>query len=190
MGTVSCTRPYNSPLRRLVAMSYLIMRHRKEGLLAGLWGRYVGSVPSCRDWRRMEEGLLVGANDYWGCHFDFGADSLTASPTVLGEGRASDIMVNVLLPFTYAWGQSTDRPELATAALGAYRDYPRLADNALLKHMRSQLRTGRRVVSSARRQQGLLHIYRTLCTQGRCGYCPLFARVKDEDPKPVMLTVS
>ncbi|HEY41076.1 MAG TPA: DUF2851 family protein [Dehalococcoidia bacterium] len=181
-----CTRPYNSLMRRLAAMSYLITRYREEGLLTGLWGRYVEDTPSYQDWRRMEEGLLVSADDYWGCHFDFGADSLAASPTVLGEGRASDIMINVLLPFSYVWGQSAGRPELTTAALDAYRRHPRLADNALLKHMRSQLRIGRLLVSSARRQQGLLHIYRTLCTQGQCGRCSLFISVRDEYPEPVV----
>jgi hypothetical protein len=189
MWHLSCTRPYNSPLRRLAAMSYLITRYREEGLLAGLWGRYVVDAPSCQGWHRMEEALLVGADDYWGCHLDFGADSLTTSPTVLGEGRASDIMVNVLLPFTYARGRSAGRPGLATASLAAYRDYPRLADNALLRHMRLQLRIGRPVVNSARRQQGLLHIYRTLCTQGRCEHCPLFASLRDGYPEPVVPVV-
>ena len=170
---VSCTRPYNSPLRRLAAMSYLITRYRREGLLAGLLGRHAENGLSFRDWHRMEEGLVVSADDYWGCHFDFGTSSLAASPTILGEGRAADIVVNVLLPLTYTWGQYSGSPELAAAALSAYRDYPGLADNALLKHMRSQLRIGHRLVNTARRQQGLLHIYRTLCTQGRCERCPI-----------------
>lgn len=173
MWHLSCTRPYNSLLRRLVAMSYLITCYKEEGLLAGLWDRYVGDVSSRCDWCRLKKDLIVTADDYWARHFDFGAASLTAGRTVLGEGRASDIIVNVILPFTCARGQSGGRLELVTAVLGAYREHPRLADNALLKHMRSQLRIGRPVVNSARRQQGLLHIYRTLCTQGRCERCPL-----------------
>ena len=95
------------------------------------------------------------------------------APESSDEWRVADIMVNVLLPFTYARVQSNDRPELAAAVLDAYRDYPKLADNALLKHMRSQLQIGHSLVNSARRQQGLLHIYRTLCTQGFCECCPL-----------------
>ncbi len=173
MWHLSCTRPYNSPLRRLVAMSYLIGRYREEGLMSGLWGRYVSGVPSCQDWRQMEEDLLVNASGYWGHHFDFSLTNRGASPTVLGAGRASDIMVNVLLPFTYVWARCNGRPELETAALDAYRSYPRLADNALLRHMKSQLQIGHRTVNSARRQQGLLHVYRTLCTQGLCQCCPL-----------------
>ncbi len=179
---LSCVRPYNSPLRRLAAMSHLINRYREEGLLAGLWGRCAVRVLSRRDWCRMEEGLVVSADDYWRCHFDFGVRRLTASPTILGEGRAADIMVNVLLPFTYARGQSNGRPELAAAALDAYRDHPKLSDNALLKHMRAQLQIRHSMVNTARRQQGLMHTYRTLCTQGRCERCPLFSLRKDNSP--------
>lgn len=182
MWHLSCTRPHNSPPRRLVAMSCLITRYRREGLLYGLWGQYVGNVPSPGDWRRMEEGLTVSVADHWGIYSGSG----TARPVALGAGRASDIMVNILLPFTYAWSQLNGRPELADAALDAYRDYPKLADNALLRHMRSQLRIKHSVVGSARRQQGLLRIYRTLCTQGRCGSCPLFPSGRGNAPEAVL----
>ncbi|HEY33630.1 MAG TPA: DUF2851 family protein [Dehalococcoidia bacterium] len=165
---LSCTRPYNSPLRRLVAMSYLVTRYRDEGLLPGLWRNYAGGIPVGQDWRQLEEGLMVTADDYWACHFDFGVANLTASPTILGKGRVSDIIVNVLLPFTFAWSEANGRPEPAIVVQGLYQQYPKLSANAVLKHMMSQLRVGHRIVNSTRRQQGLLHIYRTLCTQGRC----------------------
>jgi hypothetical protein len=186
MWHLSCTRPYNSPLRRLAAMSHLITRYREEGLLAGLWGRHVGCASSCRDWCRMGEGLVVTADDGWRWPFDVS----TASPAALGEGRASDIMVNVILPFTCASGHSSGRPELVSAALCAYREYPGLADNALFKHMKSQLRIGHRLVNTARRQQGMLHIYRTLCTQGRCECCPLVSLERGGRPEMVTPSVS
>jgi hypothetical protein len=126
----------------------------------------------------------VNASGYWGHHFDFGLTNRGASPAVLGAGRASDIMVNILLPFSYVWARSNNRPELATAALDAYHHYPRLADNALLRHMRSQLQIGHRTINSACRQQGLLHVYRTLCTQGRCQCCPLVASASDGNLEP------
>ena len=168
---LSCTRPYNSPLRRLVAMSYLITRYRDKGLMSGLRDNSVVSTLSSREWRQLEEGLMVTADGYWAHHFDFGVVSLTSSPTILGKARASDIIVNVLLPFTFARGESEGRAELALAARGLYQQSPRLSDNALVRHMMSQLGIGHRIVNSARRQQGLLHIYRTLCTQGRCDLC-------------------
>jgi hypothetical protein len=130
----------------------------------------------------MEEGLTVSAVDYRRHYSDFS----TINQTVLGSGRASDIMINVLLPFTCAWSQLNGRPDLAGAVLEAYRDYPKLSDNALLRHMRSQLQIKGSAVSSAGRQQGLLHIYRTLCTQGRCRTCPLSPSGRSNAPETVL----
>jgi len=39
--------------------------------------------------------------------------------------------------------------------------------------MKNQLGLDSRLVNSAQRQQGLIHIYNSLCTQGRCDSCPL-----------------
>ncbi len=94
-------------------------------------------------------------------------------PSLLGGRRAADIVVNVLLPFAFAWGNLNSQPELARRAFGLYRFYPKLAVNALERHMSNQLGLNRSLVNSAQRQQGLIHIYKTLCSQGRCDSCPL-----------------
>ncbi len=79
----------------------------------------------------------------------------------------------MLLPFTLAWSEYISQPELGEKVTALYHHYPALAVNSVEKHMRSQLGLDRRLVNSARRQQGLLHVYRTLCTRGRCQHCGL-----------------
>ncbi len=165
-------RPNNSPVRRLVAMSYLILRYRGKGLLEGLVS-LVKEVPVSRGYHRLAKGLLVTTNGYWASHFDFGSGSRIRIPSLLGRGRAADITVNVLLPFTFAWSQFTSHPELEGKAFDLYRRYPRLAVNSVERHMTEQLRLSSSLVNSAQRQQGLLHIYKSWCTQGRCNDCPL-----------------
>ena len=165
-------RPNNSPVRRLVAMSYLLLRYREKGLLKGLFG-LVEEVPVNRSYRRLEKGLVVSTDGYWASHFDFGSGKGIISPTLLGSGRAADIIVNVLLPFTFAWGQVTSRLELAQKAFDLYHLYPRLAENSVEKHMAEQLGLRQGLISSAKCQQGLIHIYNNLCTQGRCSHCSL-----------------
>jgi hypothetical protein len=93
--------------------------------------------------------------------------------TLIGARRAADIAVNVLLPFALAWGKVSYLPALERKALDLYRGYPRLVVNTVERHMKNQLGLDSRVVNSARRQQGLIHIYNSLCTQGRCDSCPL-----------------
>lgn len=165
-------RPNNSPVRRLVAISYLILRYREKGILEELVN-LVKEVPVSRGCHRLAMGLLVTTNGYWESHFDFGSGSWTGSPTLLGGGRAADIAVNVLLPFTSAWSRATSQPDLEKKAFELYRGYPRLTVNSVERHMTEQLGLNSRLISSAQRQQGIIHIYNNLCTQGRCNDCSL-----------------
>jgi len=165
-------RPNNSPICRLVALSYLLLRYRETGILEGLVS-LVKKVPLSRGYHSLEKGLVVTTNDYWISHFDFGLSSGIRSQTLLGRGRAADIAVNVLLPFTFAWSQFTSQPELGRKALDLYRRYPKLAVNSVERHITAQLGLSNSLVNSAQRQQGLIHIYNSLCTQGSCNDCPL-----------------
>jgi len=165
-------RPNNSPIRRLAAMSYLILRYREKGIFDRLTNM-VKEVPVNQSHYRLEKGLLVTTNDYWASHFDFGLASRMRNPTLLGRRRAADIIINVLLPFTLAWSKLTSQPELEQKSLALYHHYPKLTVNTIEKHMKAQLGVSSSLVNSAQRQQGLIHIYNTLCTQGRCNSCPL-----------------
>jgi len=162
-------RPGNLPTRRIAAMCHLLLRYKGEGMLAGLLGR-LDEAAGEAGFRGLERALLVTAGSHRVAGAGSGLSGGGCYPALLGRGRAADIVVNVLLPFTIAWGA---RPELAGKALEIYRRYPGLDENALERHMVNQLGIGRYMVSTARRQQGLLHIYKTLCSQGRCGECPL-----------------
>jgi hypothetical protein len=165
-------RPVNSPRRRLAAMSCLLCCFRGEGLLPVLIHE-IKSAATRRDYRAFKECLLVGADGFWAENLDFGSPSRGVAPALLGESRAGVIVINVLLPFASAWGQVTSRPGLTEKASDIYHRYPVLAENTLEKHMSRQLGINRVLVNSARRQQGLLHLYKTFCSQGNCRQCPL-----------------
>jgi len=165
-------RPNNSPVRRIVAMSYLVLRYREKGILEELVNR-VREVTVSKNHCILEKGLLVTTKGYWANHFDFGLSCKARNPTLLGSRRAADIVVNVLLPFAFAWSQFTSQPKLERKVFDLYCCYPKLAVNSVERHMRDQLGLSSRLVNSAQRQQGLIHIYNTLCTQGRCNDCSL-----------------
>ena len=165
-------RPNNFPTRRIAAMSYLILRYREKGILEEVIGRLM-EIPAGTGHHGLEEALLVTTDGYWASHFDSGYPSRLRIPTLLGAGRAADIVVNVLLPFAYAQGILSSQPGLTKKAFELYHRYPRLAVNAVERHMRNQLGLSSDLVDSAQRQQGLIHIYRTLCSQGECHHCPL-----------------
>jgi len=165
-------RPSNFPARRIAAMSYLLCRYREEGILEAAVNM-IKEIPLNKGHHRLEAGLVVIANGYWAGHFDFGSGGKVRDQTLLGRRRAAEIIVNVLLPFTVAWGRLSSQPGLERKAFDLYCRHPKLVVNSIEKHMKNQLGLSNGLVNSARRQQGLLHIYKTLCTQGKCHCCPL-----------------
>jgi hypothetical protein len=165
-------RPSNYPARRIVAMSYLLLRYRERGILKELVNRLCQETVDS-GYSGLERALRVTADGYWAKYLDFGLPGREGLPALLGSGRAADIVVNVLIPFTVAWSQLNSRQELARKARELYGCYPRLAVNTLERHMINQLGISRYLVNSAQRQQGLIHIYKTLCSQGKCDSCPL-----------------
>jgi len=164
-------RPNNSPVYRLVALSHLLLRYRKTGLFNGLVN-LVDEVPLNRGYRKLEEGIMVriGGN---GTRILQRLQSRMKDLTLLGKGRAAEIIVNVILPFCYARGKVISRPELSRKALELYHSYPRLPLNSVERHMTEQLGLDCLPGNSARRQQGLIQIYKNLCAQGSCNKCLL-----------------
>jgi len=117
----------------------------------------------------LEQAILVAPDGYWSNYLDFGIPARGVAPALLGSGRAADMVINVILPFAHARGPAAQSEK----SMEIYRHYRATAENTLVKHMRSQLGTSKPFVAGARRQQGLIHIYKTLCAEGKCGECPL-----------------
>jgi hypothetical protein len=153
-------------------MSYLILQYREKGIFEEVINK-IREVPVSKGHHELEKMLQISSNGYWASHLDFGSGSRLILPTLLGGRRASDIVVNVLLPFAFAWGKFNSQLELVKKALDLYCGYPSLTVNAVERHMRSQLRLSSNLINSAQRQQGLIHIYNTLCSQGKCHRCRL-----------------
>ena len=169
--------PNNSPVRRIFALSYLVERYHKETLLAGIL-QLVKETPLHAGYRMLESGLTVAGDSYWREHFDFDVTSKTKiSPikygVLLGNSKAGEIVVNVVLPFAFAWGEITNEARFAEKAMELYRSYPRLAKHCITRHMAKQLGLEELPNLTACHQQGLIHIFRYYCREGRCSQCSL-----------------
>ena len=130
-------RPANHPVRRIVGGAKLIDACLDTGLAEGF---------ACE--------LLQGGNR-----------SLTARlehPPNIGRSRARDMLVNVALPFLHAHARSSGGEALANAAFEAYAAAPKLQDNEFTREMRRLCDIDSGLKLSARRQQGLIHLYKAL----------------------------
>ena len=130
-------RPANHPVRRIVGGAKLIDACLDTGLAEGF---------ACE--------LLEGGNR-----------SLTARlehPPHIGRSRARDMLVNVALPFLHAHARSRGVTALANAAFEAYAAAPKLQDNEITREMLRLCDIDSGLKLSARRQQGLIHLYKAL----------------------------
>jgi hypothetical protein len=164
--------PNNSPVRRIVAQSYLLERYCKGKLLTGIL-QLVKEAPRPLGHRMLENGLTVTSDGYWRDHFDFDVRSKTRISALLGYSKAGEIIVNVVLPFAFSWGKMANEPELMKKAIELYNRYPKLAENEITRHMAKQLCLKDPSDFTACHQQGLIHIFRNYCREGRCSQCSL-----------------
>jgi len=164
--------PNNSPVRRIVAQSYLLERYCQGKLLAGIL-QLVKEAPLPGGHRVLENGLTVAGDGYWRGHFDFDGRSKTKISVILGNSKAGEIAVNVVLPFVFSWGELANEAKLTENAIELYRNYPKLADNCITRHMKKQLCLEELFNFTACQQQGLIHVFSSYCREGRCSECPL-----------------
>ena len=152
-------------MRRLAAASYLIAESNQQGLIATVLGNLASQSP------KPEEVFMIPARGYWADHFDFGVAGARGTP-LIGRGRATEITVNVTLPFFWAWGQERHQPQLSSQARELYRSYPKLAENQITRLMKELLfPRGGPWLKSACQQQGLLHLYHSFCQEKKCSPC-------------------
>jgi hypothetical protein len=86
---------------------------------------------------------------------------------LIGQGRAGEIVVNLVLPFAHALASLRGSRELATQCLHHYREHPALPANSLTREADLVLSSVIRVPSkpAAREQQGLIHVYRMMTSK-------------------------
>ncbi|MGD2065209.1 MAG: DUF2851 family protein [Dehalococcoidia bacterium] len=172
--------PNNSPVRRIIALSHLLERYSEKKLLTSML-QLVKEASRFGGHRVLERGLSVACDGYWLDHFDFNVTSKTRRSAILGNSKVSEIIVNVVLPFAYAWGELTVDPQTTENAVELYCNYPKLSENCLTYHMKEQLGLGESFDLTACRKQGLIHIFKNYCCEGRCGQCPLVGWIGPRD---------
>jgi hypothetical protein len=136
-------RPANHPRRRIGGAARLVVSYLDVGLLAGLAASAAGSSPS-----KLTGGLTVadGGKSY------------------IGAGRAREMAVNVVLPLLHGMTNLQVGAGPAESYRELYHRFGLLSENGITREMAGQLidPAWRRVITTARRQQGLIHLQRLL----------------------------
>ena len=141
---LSGLRPANHPLRRIAGAAALVDRYSQAGLVDSLQ-------------RAADQAVRSGSPKALTACLTIAGDGERAAP--VGEGRARDLAVNVALPFFHALSGGG-----ADGYLDLYRRFGKSQDNELTREMTRLLLDPAwgTLITSARRQQGLIHLHRVL----------------------------
>lgn len=141
-------RPANHPARRLGGLARLLARH---------WP--LDDVTAAGPPRELIAAWSAGG----------GADERA----LIGRARAIELLVNAVLPWRAACCERMEDGDGASLARATFVALPRPARYGNLTFLENNLRAAGRLPIDARRQQGLLALYKDECTQGGCGRCAL-----------------
>ena len=175
------TRPANYPTRRIAAMGMLI-DSRSDSLMA----EFVSHVETAattgkrgmqRIRRKLLELLMFPATGYWSSHSHFGKGVYPLGSALIGEPRASDIIVNKLLPLALVWAEESQSSKLSEAVQKLYDQHPQLKRNTKTKKIDARIFTEQQPIQSisptAKKQQGAIYLHENFCKSQLCELCPI-----------------
>jgi hypothetical protein len=155
-------RPANNPVRRLIALTEIVYRYGKKGLVERMTSLILNT--NCNKVSNMERELSISWESVY-------TDSSGKSTRLLGKNKIRQIIINTILPFLFAYGIYTGHRELSYKSKSLYSNFPGLEDNHLISYMRGVLMISSKWKHAAVEQQGLIYLFNKFCRNKDCRRC-------------------
>ena len=159
---LACTRPANFPYRRIA----LLAAFCRGGF------SFLGDVmEAASSPDRIDAVLMRTTSSYWHTHYSFNSDSVSGVQNMSAASRAM-LCINAVIPLLTAYARHESRPLLA--------DMAETMLNRLRPEATALARRWREAgipVRNAADSQALHYLYKTYCSQNRCGECRWGARL-------------
>lgn len=165
-------RPANHPQRRLaLAAAWL----DTPDWLPRLEGWLAEDLPDDALADSLTTRLQPTPDPFWSRHYTLVSASLPRPQPLLGAPRATDLAVNVILPWFWQRAVAGKNEPLRRRVERCYFAWPAAEDNAVLRSARQRLLGGARLAPprTAALQQGLIQVVRDFCDHSNalCAEC-------------------
>ncbi|HOZ14275.1 MAG TPA: DUF2851 family protein [Tenuifilaceae bacterium] len=148
-------RPAAFPTIRIAQLAMLI--HKSSSLFSKLI--------EVESYAAMVLLLTVNTSEYWETHYTFGNKS-TKQNKQLGSQTIETIVLNSVIPFMFAYGESRGKPELKEKALSLLEKLPAEKNSTLDGFRRIGFEA-----QSAFDSQALLYLKTNFCDTRKCIFC-------------------
>jgi hypothetical protein len=176
--------PVNFPTARLAAFCFLF-----PSLFTGHpLNRFLGIVAErgatpCARRSALESMFRISPDRFWSRHIRFGGTGKNGG-IALGRARVHELIVNGIVPLLLLHARVDHLSALRRESLALLRSLPAAGENGVTRIVRDALLGGRKGPRGPLEQQGLLHLFKTYCSHGRCSRCPVRMERRRRKPLP------
>jgi len=143
--------------------------HRSNGLFSNLIE--IGSLDE------LKELFKVRAIEYWNSHYNFNKQSKLYTEKELGESSVNLLIINVVIPFLFVYGEKQNKHFLKNRALEFLEHLP-AESNTVISHWE-----GLGIKShSAFETQALLQLKNNYCDKKKCLNCQIGVKLVKINP--------
>ncbi|WP_319479045.1 DUF2851 family protein [uncultured Draconibacterium sp.] len=151
-------RPPNFPTIRISQLAALI--YQTEGLFS--------KVLEIESAEELNQLFKVKASEYWDTHYNFNKLSKNTQPKELGDTAAHILIINVIVPFLFVYGEKQNKHQLKNRALGFLENLPAESNSIISKWADLGVQA-----RSAFDSQALLQLKNYYCESKKCLNCQL-----------------
>ncbi len=165
-------RPVNFPTARLAAFCFLL-----PSLFAGRVVNAMLNRPgatAAETLRVLFTMFRISPDPFWSRHVHFRGKG-PGRGIALGRARVQEIIVNAIVPFFLLHARIEKDVSLRRRAFALLRALPTPEENSVTRRVQLALTGGKIPSCSPLEHQGMLHLYRLYCAEGRCERCPVTA---------------
>ncbi len=151
-------RPGNFPTIRISQLAALI--HRSHGLFSKII-----EIESIENLKKL---FKVNASEYWNSHYYFNKLSKINSKKELGENSINTLIINIVIPFLFVFGEKQNKPHLKNRALEFLEQLPPENNSIISKWKKLGIES-----RSALETQALLQLKNIYCEKKKCLNCQI-----------------
>lgn len=180
-------RPANFPERRIVAIASILSEHLTHGIFRHILRTFQKIDDTKKNKTQFKSfvtditSLFLKTHDaYWSYRYTLGGKKLNKPQKLLGKERASNILVNVIVPIMLVYARKHNDTTLEERLHYIYRNYRPHPPTSVSKFMGIRMfgttKDSNKIVNSARRQQGLYQLFKDFCENDTisCNKCALY----------------
>ena len=151
-------RPGNFPTVRISQFAALI--YRSHGLFS--------KIIEIESLNELQQLFKVKASEYWNSHYSFNKSSTRNSIKELGESSVNMLIINVVIPFLFVYGEKQNKDYLKNRALEFLEILPS-EENSIIEKWEKMGVNSR----SAFESQALLQLKNKYCERKKCLNCQI-----------------